>query len=300
MKKKAQHRGPILVPLAGSDLSERALAYALLLARIDDADVLTVSVSHPDAASLLVGKKLAVQVARVEEEYLDRYLEDLRNRQTGQDVTIQSELRSGSPVEEILNTLNESDARYLVLSTHGRAGLDRWRYGSVAGRLIRQAAVPTLVVGPRVLEARGGHEKFERILVPLDGSKLSEAALAPASVLANKLGASLVLARGVPWAAQVYPSFDPITLNHELDVASAAYLKGVQERTPGVTETHALRGYPAEALIQFVTDSKIDLVVMTSHTRAGAARAVLGSVADRMLQCAAPVLLIRPQDEVRS
>jgi nucleotide-binding universal stress UspA family protein len=266
-----------------------------MLANALDADVLAVGVSHAQSMSMLVGERMAEQLGRAEEQHVLRYLSELKDKQTARGRHIETELRRGDPVDEVLNILNERGAQYLVLATHGRSGVNRWRYGSVASRLIREAPVPTLVIGQKTLESDQEDVHVRRILVPLDGSSLSEAALPAASELAAKLGASLVLARGVQWASQVYPSFDPITLNRALDESAAAYLDQVREQNAGVVEMKVLRGYPADALIQLVSDAQIDLVVMTSHSRAGLTRAVLGSVADRMLQCAAPVLLVRPE-----
>lgn len=94
------------------------------------------------------------------------------------------------------------------------------------------------------------------------------------------------------------PILRPHRLNQELDNSAAAYLDEARKRTERVAQTDVLRGYPADALIQCVAKAHIDVVVMTSHARGGPARAILGSVADRMLQCSAPVLLVRPESPV--
>jgi nucleotide-binding universal stress UspA family protein len=292
-------RQPIIVALDGSEVSERAVPYAVALAHAVDMDIVAASVCHTGSASTFVGKQMAEQMGRAEHDYLTGYLGGLKEKLAAKGDQIETELRSGDPVDELLNILNERQGRYLVLATHGRSGLNRWRYGSVASRLIREASVPTLVVGPKVLETEPAEVTIKRILVPLDGSPLAEQALPIAGELCQKAGASLLLARGVQWASQVYPTFDPVALNRALDEAATAYLGDVRTKTPAVIETAVLRGSPADALIQFVEDAKIDLVVMTSHSRAGLARAILGSVADRMLQCRAPVLLVRPEDRAR-
>jgi nucleotide-binding universal stress UspA family protein len=241
-----------------------------------------------------VGQQLAEQMAGAEEEFFDNYLTLLKEKLTAGGCQVETELCAGTPADEILRVITRRDPALLVMSTHGRSGLNRWRYGSVASRLVREAPIATLVIGPHVLELPEQEAAIRRILVPLDGSALAEAALEPATTLARALDAQLVLARAVQWASQVYPSFDPIRLNQELDDSAAAYLDEVRKRTERPAQTDVLRGYPADALIQCVAKAHIDLVVMTSHGRSGAARAILGSVADRMLQCPAPVLLVRP------
>jgi nucleotide-binding universal stress UspA family protein len=156
------------------------------------------------------------------------------------------------------------------------------------------------VVGPKVLEAESRAVLIRRILVPLDGSPLGEAALRPAGQLAQMVGARLVLAEAVRWETQAYmhggPAFDVSRINEELAQAAATYLDRARQQVPGASvDARVLRGPPADTLIEFAAAERIDLVIMTSHTRSGLARALLGSVADRMLQGSAPVLLVRPE-----
>ena len=61
-------------------------------------------------------------------------------------------VRSGPADEQILTAVTESRARLLVIATHGRSGIGRWMYGSIAGRMLHDAPVPVVAVGPRVLE----------------------------------------------------------------------------------------------------------------------------------------------------
>jgi nucleotide-binding universal stress UspA family protein len=172
-------------------------------------------------------------------------------------------------------------------------------YGSVAGKLIREAHLPTLLIGPRLLEAKAP-PAINRILVPLDASELSETALAPAVEIAEALGADLVLAQVLNWAAHAFvfgvPDVDTATIDQELTKASQEYLSRIKAglQTKRSIETHVLRGMAADALIELVESAKIGLVVMATHGRAGLVRTALGSVADRMIQGPAPVLLVRP------
>jgi nucleotide-binding universal stress UspA family protein len=162
---------------------------------------------------------------------------------------------------------------------------------------VREAPVLTLVVGPAVLETGGRAVAFRHILVPLDGSHLAETALGPAERVAKIAGARLTLVRAARWASQVYPTFDPVSLNEELAAAAEKYLSDVRQRVEEVpADTRLLRGPPADTLIEFARDQHVDLVIMASHTRSGAARAALGSVADRMIHGPAPVLVVRADD----
>jgi nucleotide-binding universal stress UspA family protein len=235
-----------------------------------------------------------------EEEHTKAHLQSLVEDVAQSGVTAEMQSPLGNPSDEILRMVEKLDPRLLVLATHGRSGLTRWRYGSVASRLIREAPVPTCVIGPMVLEKDVEMPGVKRILVPLDGSSMAEAALQPAAELAQALGGTIVITRVVAWAAQPYlfgEGVDVATLEKELESAGAEYLERIQDRLrPEVdVEVRLLRGVAAEALMNSIEERGADLVVMTTHSRTGLARAVLGSVADRLLQSPAPVLFVRPE-----
>ena len=146
-------------------------------------------------------------------------------------------------------------------------------------------------------------------MVPLDGSPLSEAALPVASAIAAPLGAKLSLVRGVRWAVQAYPYSLPDAyipqIDDELEAGAKAYLRRIEGEVRGLNkgldvDAFVVRGAVADGLMDVVEKQSVDLVVMTTHARAGIARAALGSTADRMLQGKAPVLLIPPDEAART
>lgn len=228
------------------------------------------------------------------------YLANVAKRVEEEGIEVETHLGIGDAVEMIQREIGQRDPRLLVLSTHGRSGLGRWWYGSAASRLVREVPVPTLVVGPNALE-RKADGAVRRILVPLDGSELGERALPMAIEMAKALGASVLLAEVMRWAAQTYAfggaDVNAAMIDEELNKAAESYLDGVAKGLDADLNvaTEVLRGAPADCLIDLVAREHVDLVVMSSHTRSGVARAVLGSVADRMTRSNAPVLLVRPE-----
>jgi nucleotide-binding universal stress UspA family protein len=232
---------------------------------------------------------------------LTQYLEGVRARSGRVDQT-RLMVRAGDAAEETLKAASETGARMLVIATHGRSGLGRWVYGSTAGRLMRAAHVPVLAVGPHARPVSTDGATIKHVMVPLDGSPLSEAALPVAETLAKALGAKVSLVRAVRWAVQTYPYSLPDAyipqVDEELEGGAKAYLQRIEEGLKGKVEVDAfvVRGGVADGLLDVVDKQAVDLVVMTTHARAGFARAALGSTADRMLQGRAPVLLVRPED----
>ncbi len=292
----------IIAPLDGSELSEAALPYATLVAKATGSRLLLVTVWEGSEPTLRLDlPAVATELTQSAQQYYMDYLMGLVKKAEAAGIQVEAEVLIGHPAEEILNLVRQRDPRLLVLATHGRSGLSRWWYGSVAAALLRETPVPTMAIGPKVLEKQAAPAAVRRILVPLDGSPLSEAALKPALELAETLESSVVLAQVLSWATQSYlygvPQVDVARIERELTEASESYLARVQQglQTARPVETKVLRGMPADSLISLVDDEGIDLVVMASHGRSGLARAALGSVADRMLHAAAPVLLVRPE-----
>ena len=142
---------------------------------------------------------------------------------------------------------------------------------------------------------------YKRILVPLDGSALAEAALQHAESIAQHFDADVVLLRVVvsPYAI-VAP--DLVLAGSEVDqkqfIAQAeGYLQGVAGRLRGKglrVKTAVGEGPVAESILEHAKKEHGELIVMSTHGRGGVSRWVYGSVADRVLQAApCPILLIR-------
>ncbi len=291
----------ILVPLDCSPAAEAVLPYAEAIARATGASIRLLGVAERVSTGLLgvpadVAPHLEQRRREIIEQYLNVTAAGVRDRGASVSITVEE----GDPVSVIVAVAaGEHESAMIVMATHGRGGLDRLLIGSVADKVMRLAANPTLLVRPDAVPTEGALT-LRRLMVPLDGSALAEGALAPAAALAQALGASLTLARVEPWvAARIAPyGYLPDIGRFDEDAAAAAeaYLEEVQGRMPRGTrfERIVLRGSPAEMLVDLARNDGMDLTVMTTHGWGGLRRLVLGSVADRMVRAGAPVLLIRP------
>lgn len=143
---------------------------------------------------------------------------------------------------------------------------------------------------------------YTRILVPLDGSPRSEAALPIAARLAQASGGTLVLTRIVNVSPELTPYFAmPVAsapqLTYEVIDDAKAYLEQMRNhaRVRGTQiETHVFLGMTAHALLEAIAETKADMIVMCSHGRVGFARWALGSVAQHITRHApVPVLVLR-------
>jgi nucleotide-binding universal stress UspA family protein len=149
------------------------------------------------------------------------------------------------------------------------------------------------------IDARRHDMKAGKILVPLDGSPLSEAAL-PAAIdaVAQNPAATLLLLRAAE--ATTFPGGDPVAGQVAVVREAEEYLENVAARlrAQGVknVKTSVWYGPPAPAIVEAAQVNKADLVIMTTHGRSGLGRLVLGSVAESVLRgTRTPILLLRAE-----
>jgi nucleotide-binding universal stress UspA family protein len=288
----------ILVPLDGSLLAERALPYATMLARRANARLRLYHVTTD------VGSPADVRAELDIEARINQIASQLREQ--GVQATALSE-PAYPTVEAIIGAAADLPADLIVMSTHGRGGLGRWLYGSVADQVLSQADVPVLLVSA-AFQRQWPTDHPLKFLVPLDGSDLSEAALGPARILSHTLGASLLLLRVAEHDDDLDWRFDPEHLAirrvkpTEIEAAQQ-YLQELAERpSPANSAIDVLvdAGDPPAVIATTAAREGIDLIVMATHGRTGLARLTMGSVATTTLQRAhVPILFVRPQGLAR-
>jgi len=141
--------------------------------------------------------------------------------------------------------------------------------------------------------------KLEKILIPLDGSRLAEAALDTAVGLAAGAPVTYMLIR----AAEAYalPVADPTEAQVKVVREAEDYLDAVRARLAerGITNVVAgvWYGSAAATIIEAAHAKKVDLIVMSTHGRSGLGRLILGSVAEAVLRgTTVPVCIVRAHD----
>ncbi len=291
----------IIVPLDGSELSERAIGLGVAFARAYDAQLALVHVlEEPVALDLL--PSLVIPDRGAAEAYLRRLAGTMPDG-----VEVSTSVVRGNPVDTLLDLTDDNPESLLVMSTHGRSGLGRLMLGSVADKVLRGASVPVALVrgagSPRV---RGLHT----LLVPLDTSAFSESALPVAVDLAGRLDATLGLVHVCePFWVSPYASAVPelagvndaraSDIERECLTNGRAYLDRLagEIRADGTRVVWEVRfGKPADEILRAAETTAADLIVMSTHDRTGIRRLALGSVTNEVLHRGTiPILAIPPQ-----
>lgn len=298
----------ILVPLDGSPVAEHALDTAADLAHRAGATLLLAHADTPDNFIYVEGMPVVDDAGKPlegthEREYLRRMADRARQHYN---INIEARVleHSGSSSAEMLaDFIAEAHTDLVVMTTHGRGGLERLWLGSVADTLVRTTNVPILLLRP---DGPGSIlPVLHRVLVPLDGSALSDRVLSQALQISELLGVSLELMSVVPVSVgmTVSPYGAPgmaqdTTFERRME-ETQNYLDSTARSLPphaGKVKTHvAVSGHVANSIIEAAHSAPGTLIAMTTHARRGLQKLFLGSVADKIVRASnAPVLLYRP------
>ncbi len=147
----------IAVPLDGSELAEKALGIAAPLARAAGARLHLVRVAETyyeivsppsEVFTQPIAKPTLEMFERLEREAED-YLAATAARLERQSIPVTWEVLSGDPGKELLDYVERERPDLMVITTHGRGGLSRWFYGSIADKLVTASEVPVLLIRAR-------------------------------------------------------------------------------------------------------------------------------------------------------
>ncbi len=290
-----------MLPLDGSELAEAAIPYVRELTGQLGAEVYLLHVCPAEHQSY----------HHMHQIYLDEVAKNLKlwikeNFGTAQGLNIQSEVILGDPVKVIFDYVRQKSISIVALTSHGTSGLRAWAMGSVADKVVRTVGVPTLLI--RIKEGRSvsGQKLIQKILLPLDTSSASKAAVPYAVELAKKLKAGITL---FSMAQTVYAyvndtgmetglGFDGQTVDDANKKHTEEYLLAIEDeiRKAGVEVTHAsyIGLNAAYEILEMEKKIQPDLLVMSTRGRSNIARWALGSVAEKVLvEGDRPILMIK-------
>ena len=134
-----------LVPLDGSAVAESIVPFILEIAGPLDMQVTLVCVLVPVPPVAVEGAVVIDDVAKLQadaEAYLARVAAELRAK----GVRVTTAVRRGEPVNEILAAASDADADLIAMTTHGRSGLSRLLFGSIAAAVLARAEIPVFLM----------------------------------------------------------------------------------------------------------------------------------------------------------
>lgn len=130
----------ILLALDGSTLAELALREALILAKVPGSEIILLQVVPPIEEVITDGEEFAIdQQWERRKDSAQRYLKEICGRPEWRGLHTQVAVEMGNPAETILEFAKKHDINRIVIASHGRTGLGRWVYGSVADKVLRGA-----------------------------------------------------------------------------------------------------------------------------------------------------------------
>ncbi len=318
----------ILVPLDGSGRAEQALPVAAKLAHTSGAAVTLLRVIDTSATPSPSADARPILIQPVSETDIhlaQSYLDGLAASDLFNNIHVTTRAVEGIVSSTILSEAATQQVDIIVICSHGLTGVLRWALGSVAEKVARYGTIPTLVLregGPML-----NNTTSVRVLVPLDGSAQSEAALAPAAQLASALSApeqgALHLLHIIKPASTAQVS-KGMTSDEEESPANIrmakqyldSTIRNIASASEDTTSTNTQLSTTslvvsnsdvAHAIIQEAehgsgsTTRNADIIAMTAYGNNGPQHWTLGSITERVLQSTRlPLFIVQPPTNSRA
>jgi nucleotide-binding universal stress UspA family protein len=289
----------ILVPLDGSRLSEASLQPAAALAAKLHSHVMLLHVIEQDAPAE-VHKEHHLRNADEARKYLD----EVAAHAFPKDVRVETHVHT-APVSDVANSIvehatSEFEPDLIVTCTHGRSGVRDVLFGSIAQQVVSQGGRPLLLIKPQSPKF-----KLDVILAPLDPDSMHDDSLPLTEWLGRSFGARLVLLSVVPTFStltgeqKAASSLMPATTQAMLDIREDnawAHLKSHVETMQGQgldAIAEVARGDPAPTIDKIGIQFSADMIILSTHGKAGVGAFWARSVAPHVAQrTKIPLLLI--------
>ena len=264
----------ILMATDFSEGSEKAFKYAQAVAAYYGAEMYVAHVVGSGVFPVLPAQEREKLLAEAREA-MSRFVPSGRDSSRCHSV-----IEGGEPADVLRNFARQKSIDLLVLGTSGRKGLKRFVLGSVAEEIFREMLCPVLTVGPHTSDTVPEPPRLHRVLFVTDLTPASLEALPCAVRLARDHHATLALLH--------------VVKSHADETAGQAALANL---TPAGMDLRVRTGLPAETVVKFAREEKVDLMVLgvrSGGTWERAATHLPGPVAYNIIaQAPCPVLTVR-------
>jgi nucleotide-binding universal stress UspA family protein len=294
----------MLVLLDGSQLAEVVFNYAQQLTARLDMTLELLHVCTPQEAEQLPMRQ--AYMAHMAEKLQARAAEircKFGKATKAEDIHAKGNVVVGYPAEEIIKYADENNIDIIMLSTHGRSGVKMWDLGSVAEKVIHAASVPVWLVPTELREEVIWDNLPRRMLViPLDGSAMSEAAIKHSVDLVKQRAAEfeivLIHVNPIPTTTSLFQ----VSKQESEIIEKQEYLDQMvkQIESQGIkARSKILRGdNVAQLIVSYVEKNPTQLLALATRGHAGISKMVFGSVAEDLLHGVktTPLLIVRPDE----
>ena len=318
----------VLVPLDGSEHARKIVGWATGLAGALGAEIVLLSVIDPEDIDILEATTRGLEkqsaasgtavgsAVRTPADVIDRAIAQAENDLQSEAETIRAagvrssiSVGAGSPAEVIVSEAHSQSIDLIAMATRRESALARGVLGSVTDRVLHSTPIPLLTLYPGEIhefeQTNGGPQ---RVIVPLDGSELSESAIEPAMEIAKASGAEIIFTEilrlpffGVGVAGIEYGAGDyagDFGIEAQKEEISTYLERFVREAEVNglVASANVRSGSPSQQIVEEASEIDGSMIIMASHGSGGLKRWVVGSVADKVIRSARrPVLVIPPK-----
>ncbi len=290
----------ILVPLDGSKLSEASLTPAAALAKAFRSTVTLLHVIEQDAP-----EEVHKDRHLTESDEAEAYLKEVAHRAFPARAKVITHVHTAA-VADVARSIVEHVATefqpdLIVTCTHGRSGMHDRLYGSIAQQVVAQGKTPLLLIKP------GDQEfKLEQILLPLDPDSGHDESLEVGETLAKTFKSRLLLVTVIPTFTTL--AGEQAAAGNLMPATAQAFLQMKEESAHSHLQEHAetlqkaglkvtyeiIRGDPSNLIVKAADQFEANLIILSTHRRAGMGAFWARSVAPKVAQRAKTPLLLIP------
>jgi len=296
----------ILLPLDRSALAECVLPHTIAIARAFESQVTLLHVMDTprEARWRRAMDPLNWQIRKAE---ATAYLNEINARLQAAGMLTETQILEGFAAEQIIGFSDTHAPQLIILSSHGQSGLSDWGISSVVHKIALRARTSVMIVrAARPAPPDIASLRYQRILVPLDGTPRAEYVMPAAAVLARSHEAEIVLAHVVQKPAmprRTPPSREDVELADQLVARNQAeatqYLDQLRSRITGKVEARVLvSDHLTATLHELVEQEKTDLVLLSAHGDASQSRGLSGDVVSSLIvQGTTPLIIMQDSSQ---
>lgn len=280
-----------------------------VLAAVDYSEPARAAFDHALALSRLHAAELMVVHAVPTERKFNWHARErialigsLRHAAQAAGVRFKVSVQHGDPAGVILLHASSRRADLIVLGTSKRSGFDRFRFGSVAEIVAREATQPVLVVPAATGKVVDSTTPFKNILVAVDFGEGSSAAVERALSMADGQSRVTVVhvIRGVPFERSYRYPYHLMEPEYQRTLARVAWRRIATIVPPEVStsrKVHArvVTGEPTAEIARVAAEVDADLILVGVTARGSIGRLLMGSTAARVIRTAGRPVLAIPQ-----